>query len=196
MSYYFTVIWGLIIEQLRGIYVSQIELLFIVGALVILIPGYILMKKNGNITPRGLFTAYFLFIYVGIILLITIFRRQPGSKVGYIETHLNFGYLEGGWYSRKQTLYSILNVLLFVPFGFLTRVLRKEEDNVRNVIMCTLISFLLSFGIEITQLITGTGSFEVTDLVTNLGGGFIGATIASLLLFILDRRIFKHEKEI
>ncbi|SCY00849.1 VanZ family protein [Butyrivibrio sp. INlla14] len=196
MNYYFTVIWGLIIEQLRGIYVAQIELLLIVGALVILIPGYILMRIKGNITKRGLFTAYFLFVYVGIMLLITIFRRQPGSKEGQIVTHLDFGYIKGGWFRQKQAAYSILNVFLFVPFGFLIRVLRKEEGHIRNIVMCTLLSFLFSFGIECIQLMTGTGSFEVTDLVTNLSGGFIGAIIASLILHILDRRILKHEKEI
>lgn len=196
MSYYLSVTWNLIIEQLRGIYVAQIELLFIAGAIVILIPGYVLMRTKGNITTNGIFTAYFLFVYLGIILLITVFRRQPGSKVGQIETHLNFGYLNGSWYSLKQAAYSILNVLLFVPFGFLTRVLRSYDRAIKGTFMCMLLSFILSFGIETIQLITGTGTFEVTDLVTNVSGGLLGAIIASLLLFIFDRRILRHEKEI
>lgn len=186
MGDYLETIWRLIIEQLRGIYVSQIEFLFVVGALFVLVPGFVIMKIKGSISKRKLFALYFLFVYTGIMLLITVFRRKPGSRYG-IETRLNFGYF-GGWYGLKQTAYCVLNVFLFVPFGFLVKIYRWNDKLIKGIVMSTLISFLMSFGIETIQLITKTGTFEVTDLVTNISGGFIGAVIAAIFVFAMNKR--------
>lgn len=194
VEYYYQVAKGLIIEQLRGIYVSQVQLLFIVGALVILVPGFVFRRVKGGLSKRGIITTYFIFVYVGIILLITVFRREAGTRSGKVETHLNFGNIKGNWYNLRQSAYCALNVLMFVPFGFLVRILRWDDRAAKGAIMTTFISFMLSSGVEVIQLLSKTGTFEVTDLVTNTSGGFIGAVLGCLIVFCIGKRKKHYEK--
>jgi len=110
-------------------------------------------------------------------VIITIIRREPGSRSGLINTKLNLGSLEGGVYSLRQMFYCILNVLLFVPWGLMIKLLRGKDCLLRNYVMTVLICFSTSFFIEITQLITGRGRFEITDILMNVIGGAIGALL-------------------
>ena len=50
------------------------------------------------------------------------------------------------------------------------------------MIMITGYSFLTTASIEITQLMTGRGFFEVTDIVTNLMGGIMGGILACIVI--------------
>ncbi|MGN0203822.1 MAG: VanZ family protein [Coprococcus sp.] len=72
------------------------------------------------------------------------------------------------------------NVIAFMPFGFLMPVLRKRERRVGNVAFMT---FLLSLFIEIVQLLTRVGSFDVDDLILNTMGGILGY----VLFYILNK---------
>lgn len=73
-----------------------------------------------------------------------------------------------------------LNVLLFVPLGFLVRMAGK-----RGVFTAALIGFVVSAFIEVTQL-TGVGGvfpcayrvFDVDDMLTNTSGAILGSLIA------------------
>ena len=58
-----------------------------------------------------------------------------------------------------------LNILLFVPFGFLLHLPPRET---------IILGFLFSLAIEISQLISGLGMFETDDLITNTLGTWIG----------------------
>lgn len=180
-DYYFQSLVNTVAEQLKGIYLSQILLVFIYSALLVLIPGYIRIIRKGDITWSEVIKRYFWFAYVLIVLLITIFRRGAGAKEFKISTRLYFGGFHGGMYSLRQFVYCVLNVLLFVPFGILSRLLRKDESNVRAFIMTVLMSFIFTVLIEVFQLATRSGYFEVTDIVTNLTGGIIGAIVGTLI---------------
>lgn len=79
------------------------------------------------------------------------------------------------------------NVLLFVPFGVLVRVLTRA-----GIVVTTLLGALTSLAIEVTQY---TGVFglvgcayrvgDVDDLLTNTAGAFAGAVVAPLLLHVV-----------
>ena len=47
---------------------------------------------------------------------------------------------------------------------------------------------MTSFAIEVAQLLTGRGYFEVGDFVTNVTGGVIGSILACIFIFIVDKR--------
>ena len=80
-----------------------------------------------------------------------------------------------------------LNVLLFVPFGVLVRVLLRW-----GVVLTTLVGFATSVLIEATQY---TGVFglvgcsyrvgDVDDVITNTAGAFVGALLAPLVLHVV-----------
>ena len=111
----------------------------------------------------------------------TLFRREAGSR-GVMYTYLHMGNLFGDWYERQQFFYAFLNVCFFVPWGFLWGLWRWEDKAWRRMIMITGYSFLTTASIEITQLMTGRGFFEVTDIVTNLMGGIMGGILACIVI--------------
>ena len=64
-----------------------------------------------------------------------------------------------------------LNILLFVPFGYLLPLLRKRADHWWKVVLC---GFVLSLGIELIQLVTHLGMFDLDDLMNNTLGALLG----------------------
>ena len=76
---------------------------------------------------------------------------------------------------------SLCNVAVFVPFGFfLSEFLAsaKRLRPVRRFWLATLVGFGLSLCIESLQLVLKVGFFELTDLVMNTVGAFVGALIS------------------
>ena len=71
------------------------------------------------------------------------------------------GYLEGAG----------LNILLFVPFGYLLPMLWKRADRWWKVLLC---GFAASLVIELLQLVTRYGMFDLDDLINNSLGALLG----------------------
>ena len=64
-----------------------------------------------------------------------------------------------------------LNILLFVPFGYLLPLLWRRADRWWKVVLC---GFVLSLLIELTQLVTHLGMFDLDDLMNNSLGALLG----------------------
>ena len=64
-----------------------------------------------------------------------------------------------------------LNILLFVPFGYLLPLLWRRADRWWKVVLC---GFVLSLLIELIQLVTHLGMFDLDDLMNNSLGAFLG----------------------
>ena len=62
------------------------------------------------------------------------------------------------------------NVLIFIPFGFFM----PMASRYRNFFLTFVYSFGLSLLVEIFQLITKVGSFDVDDIFLNTCGGILG----------------------
>lgn len=124
--------------------------------------------------------------YACIGCQITLLRREAGSR-GIIDSTINIGDLSGGFYSRQQYFYSLLNILLFVPWGVLWGIYRWNDTTIRRSCMVSSYSFLTSFTIEITQLVTKRGFFELSDFVMNVIGGFIGSVLVSFFIYCIGR---------
>ena len=103
-----------------------------------------------------------------MLFIITIFEREPGSRTGI---SLKFFEALGG---PRANAYVIENVLLFIPFGIFIPLKWKQ---LRNPFVCSFLGFCLSCIIEIIQLITERGHFQIDDIVTNTLGTLIGALI-------------------
>ena len=63
------------------------------------------------------------------------------------------------------------NVIAFIPFGFLTPFVQKES---RRWWVLFLDSFVLVACIELFQLFTAFGAFDVDDILLNCAGAMIG----------------------
>jgi len=83
--------------------------------------------------------------------------------------------------SGQGPVESLCNVAVFVPFGiFLSEFLAsaKRLRPGRRLGLVTLAGFGLSLCIESLQLVLKVGFFEVTDLVMNTVGAFVGALMS------------------
>lgn len=83
------------------------------------------------------------------------------------------------------------NVFAFAPFGFLLPLL---EPRFRKFLNIAFLSFEVSLMVELVQLITKTGIFDVDDVILNTFGGILG-----YLCFLLCKQIViicrKHSKK-
>jgi glycopeptide antibiotics resistance protein len=74
------------------------------------------------------------------------------------------------------------NVILFMPLGFLVPVLLPK---LRTATSAVLLSFAVSLTLEVVQLLTGVGQFDVDDLLLNVAGGVLGWLSYRILASIL-----------
>ena len=77
----------------------------------------------------------------------------------------------------NQILVIILNCAIFAPFGVAFNTLFKKKSIKRDLLIC----FLISLGVELTQLFTLLGGFATIDLITNTISYFIGYLIYKLV---------------
>ena len=72
------------------------------------------------------------------------------------------------------------NVMIFVPFGFLLPMVFEKK---KSFFPMMLLSFAFVLGIEIFQLVSGFGAFDVDDIILNC----LGAVMGYLLYFVYEK---------
>ena len=120
-------------------------------------------------------------IYVTVALHFLFFSDYLDRTMLSDEWRYNltpFAEIRRFWVCREQlglsTYLNIVgNVVCFIPFGFLLPVMTKKKffHNVFFVVLCTA---LFSFGIEMIQMLTRVGAFDVDDIILNSIGGLVG----------------------
>ncbi|MCW1940812.1 VanZ family protein [Bacillus anthracis] len=76
------------------------------------------------------------------------------------------------------------NVIIFIPFGFLLPLLFKQINNVK---MASKIFIKFILLIELLQLLTFTGVFDIDDIMLNMLGALIGYGSFVGIKYILER---------
>ncbi len=121
----------------------------------------------------------FIALYVIFLFYFLIFSDWYGRTGGMQEYHYNlelFREIRRFWDYREQlgafvTATNLLgNVVIFLPLGFLMPMASKYRSFWATAINC----FLLSLAVELFQLISRVGSFDVDDLLLNTIGGVLG----------------------
>lgn len=119
-------------------------------------------------------------IYIIALCYFLFFAESMGRTTRGDEYHYNLQPLfeiKRIWRSRHilGMKYVILNfagnVIAFIPFGYLLPKMVKKKTRLFHTV---LFSFEFSLLVELTQLISRTGSFDVDDLILNTFGGLIG----------------------
>jgi glycopeptide antibiotics resistance protein len=148
--------------------------LFVCGIVLLLFR----VKTNNSVFVRQA-SFCMLMGYVFLVLCTTIFYREETFEKRY--------YLQPLWsYSvlyNKLLTQIIMNVMLFIPIGFFVGGALKKK-HIWNTIG---IGFVLSFFIELTQLITTRGVFNVDDIIHNTLGCVIG-----FLCFVVCYKMVKR----
>jgi glycopeptide antibiotics resistance protein len=115
--------------------------------------------------------------YVFLVLCTTLFYREETYERHYMIRPLwSYMILDNRLFAQI-----IMNVLLFIPIGLFAGGTFKKK-HIWHVIG---IGFILSFFIELTQLISTRGVFSVDDIIHNVLGCTIGYGIYRLCKSIL-----------
>ncbi len=139
------------------------------------------------------FTSYALIVVYQLLLsqsrLILRNMEQPNPNLAPFQTILL--YANGYQHYNFDTWFFNLfgNVLLFVPLGFLLPILFAKA---RRFWMAIIWTMLASLTIELTQLGTRLGSFDVDDVILNVLGGSIGYAVWIMAAFGRRLTLQKH----
>jgi glycopeptide antibiotics resistance protein len=116
-----------------------------------------------------------LFVYIVFVFFITLLSRGASD-----ENKINIYWLWSDKCPKESIIYTDypLNVLLFVPIGFLVCSITTRF----RLIKALLVGLFVSETIECSQLIWNRGTFDVNDLLNNTLGALVGGIIACLLL--------------
>ena len=121
-------------------------------------------------------------VFIGLFLLdAAVLNRLSGTvyhETGFSLTAEYHRLIHGGVERWTEML---ANVAVFVPFGFFLSEflsMTKHFSARRQIGRVAIAAFGLSLCIESLQLILRLGVFEITDLVLNTLGGFVGALMS------------------
>lgn len=122
------------------------------------------VKKQKKPLPLVAGVSYIM--YLAIVIVITFLSRESGSTNGVdLELFSTWGI------NDRNNAYVIENILLFIPYGFLSA---WVFPSMRNLFTCTLLGLVTSMGIEYMQMLTERGFFQIDDIITNTIGTVVG----------------------
>ncbi len=132
--------------------------------------------------------VYFLFFSEG-------FHRTDGTLYQYNvnlfqEIKRGFWCLEHGDI-QYFIVNVVLNVVAFVPFGFILPIISPKNRKLFNVF---LLSLEMTLAIEILQMVFRVGIFDIDDIYMNTLGGTLGYVLYEICCWSLRKRI-KRGKE-
>lgn len=138
-----------------------------------------IVEKHKQMIQLVLFFSYV--IFVGWMTLII---REPRISERVLKLELFWAirdYLRNVPLGKQEAIQYLLNVVFFVPVGFLFP-WKKSWKHVFLIVM------ILSVAIELTQLIFNLGWCEIDDVVSNTLGSLMGLFLHRLLNIVIGNR--------
>jgi glycopeptide antibiotics resistance protein len=127
------------------------------------------------VLKRGMKVAIFGFCILAIVFE-TLMFRTPGRTYSY-ELSLFWSYRLALAGSHTYAQEIVLNILLYMPLGFILPEVFEEAKPWQLVLFLLVLSGM----IESIQLITKLGLFEFDDIFNNILGGVFGIGCSSVL---------------
>ncbi len=128
------------------------------------------------------------YIYIAIVIKVIIFKYPFRNLVGIINTW-NRGVVRCGFETANFTLFKTIrmyidysymlnsfenlvgNIVVFVPFGFL---FPHIKENGKKFLVLFFNAFVFILGIEVFQMFSAFGAFDVDDILLNCLGAILG----------------------
>ena len=145
-------------------------------------------------SKRIRFVLFALFVlYVLVVLFILVFpNNYRGHSVfvggltwerwlDYVLRSFNFvplrgiaeqiGSIAGGQHVARNLIYLVGNIVGFIPLGFFLPALFRRQRSFIPFLLTVIISIVI---LELTQVLTMSGSFDIDDILLNAGGACLG----------------------
>ena len=158
--------------------------LYVILALLAIVTGvvvalYVRRKDRYSFIRKSMLTIFWGYLF--FVLCVTLLFRECSENMQYQF----FPFWSYDELYNKIIAQLILNVLMFVPIGFLLGTIMKEI----RWMQVMEIGCLLSAAIEILQLLTRRGVCNIDDVIHNTIGCVIGYGIFRLCDTILKNKI-------
>jgi glycopeptide antibiotics resistance protein len=149
-------------------------------------------------------------VYIAIVIKVIIFK-YPWENLMAIAGTWRRGIVLEGLDTANFTLFKTIrmyidysymlnsfenlvgNVAVFVPFGFL---LPYVKESCKHFLTLLLNAFIFVLGIEVFQLFSAFGAFDVDDILLNCFGAALGWIAFVKWEAIMDDRLGKRKKNI
>ena len=169
----------------------------LLGIIVVAVIGLILLvynliakiRKRKKVTvPIGRLLLYSVFIIYIVVVVGATMLRYSGLSISWENREiypLFYSYKEA-WkdFSAREWRNIILNIMMFVPFGFLLPLVSNKFQTFWKTYVA---GFLFTVLIEITQLLLHLGICELDDFMNNTVGAMIGYGIYRLFVFVVQK---------
>ena len=141
-----------------------IKPVFLLGIILVTVAILLLFHRNKSKCTRILVC----FMFVNIVGIPSLHEYTRLAQLGESIFHPNINLIP---FNDGFSFSFLLNILLFIPLGFLCPLISKTFLNKKNI---CLIGFGLSFFIEIAQLYTLHRARHINHLFANVFGTIIG----------------------
>ena len=155
-------------RQFHRKYVKLIFLIYLIAVIKVIIFKYPIEQLRAiastwekGVILEGLDTANF-----------TLFKT--------IRMYIDYSYMLNSFENL------VGNVVVFIPFGFLIPYVQKKG---RNFFVMLINAFLFVLGIEVFQLFSAFGAFDVDDILLNCVGAILG-----YFFYLIYEGIKRHRK--
>lgn len=155
----------------------------VLGASIMLVLALGFLMKNFRVINKG-WTAM-LFVYILVVAYLTMFSRDGKNSTDII---VDFPSIREVIETRSldPLNHMFLNVVMFVPIGFL--LVMVDPEKLDRFALAVAVSAMLSVTIESVQLLLRLGQCDLEDIVANTLGGAVG-----VLLFRVYSRFLHRE---
>lgn len=163
--------------------------------------GLLLSKLKENNKPMKINLWIFFFLYIVLLVTLTLFDAMWGrngftfinlfsEKYIYFVKHsvnlipfktiIEFIKEFNSIYDNRTILLNLFgNFIALMPMAFFLPLLSKKQNKFKNFFITIT---LIVFGIELVQLLTASGKFDIDDFILNV----FGATLMYFILKIKD----------
>lgn len=158
------------------------------------------MEKAGRKTIKIIFVIYIIVLLKVIVFKIPLVRMKEimdtwtrevifeGMDSANFELFKTVRMYIRYWGRGLNSFQNLVgNVVAFIPLGYLLPRLFRPA---RNVIICMLNVFVFVVSIEVFQLISAFGAFDVDDILLNCGGALLG------YLFFVFAKLLYHKNSL
>ena len=203
-------------EFIPNFHFSEFGRLFLLcgSCLFLYFGGVVLSKIKSDNKPMKINLWIFFTLYIILLVTLTLFDSMWGRNgLSFInwfsdefvyflkhsinlipfKTIIEFVKEFNSMYSSRTILLNLFgNFIALMPMAFFLPLLFKKQNKFKNFLITNI---LIVFGIEIIQLLTASGRFDIDDIILNVSG----ATLMYFILKIKDvnkliKNIFLLEK--
>ncbi|MDR0434827.1 MAG: VanZ family protein [Gracilibacteraceae bacterium] len=164
-----------------------IALVLVILAAGAALPIYSLYRQKGGalvIRKRQFLAFFLLFGWFVAVMGLTTFSRGANYG-GWFNFRLFSGYVNA-WnnWSLVEAQLIVFNILMFTPLGFLLPLLSRK---LRRIGPALLISLAVTLLIELFQMLSRRGIFELDDIFHNTLGSVAGCFIITAVLSCAEK---------